>query len=101
MSGYQMVLTAVVLLLAVGLYALLTVRNLVKLVIALQIMVKAVLLGFVLAGRLAGRPVLAQSLATTVLVADTLVAVIGLALAVQIQQRLGTLDVSELTRLKG
>jgi hypothetical protein len=34
-------------------------------------------------------------------VADTVVAVIGLALAVQVQQRCGTLDLRQLASLKG
>jgi NADH:ubiquinone oxidoreductase subunit K len=37
----------------------------------------------------------------TVIVADTVVAVIGLALAVQVRQRLGSLDLRDLSSLKG
>jgi NADH:ubiquinone oxidoreductase subunit K len=88
-------------LLAVGLYGLLFSRHLIKLVVALQILVKAAVLGLVLAGADSGRIQLAQSLAVTVIVADTVVAVIGLALAVQIRRHLGTLDVHELSRLRG
>jgi NADH:ubiquinone oxidoreductase subunit K len=39
-------------------------------------------------------------MALTVIVADTVVAVIGLALAVQARRRFGTLDVKELSTLK-
>jgi NADH:ubiquinone oxidoreductase subunit K len=85
----------------VAFYGLLAVRNLIKLVIVLQILVKAALLGLVLAGATSGRVNLSQSLAATVIVADTVVAVIGLALAVQIKRRLGTLDVRDLSNLRG
>jgi multisubunit Na+/H+ antiporter MnhC subunit len=44
---------------------------------------------------------LAQSLVITVIVADTIVAVIGMALAVQVRRQLGTLDVAELSKLRG
>ena len=83
---------AVVALLAVGLYGLLVLRNLVKALIALQLMAKGAILAFVLAGRAAGQPELGQSLAVTVIVADTAMAVVGLALAVAVRRRFGTLD---------
>jgi len=92
---------AVLGLLGVGLYGLLISRNLIKLVVALQISVKAVLLGLVLAGNISGSINLGQSLAITVIVTDTVVAVIGMALAIQIRRQLGTLDVRDISRLKG
>jgi NADH:ubiquinone oxidoreductase subunit K len=87
-------------LLGIGLYALLAVRNLIKMIIALQIMVKGVLVAFILAGRLRGDMALAQSMALTIIVSDTIVAVIGLALAVQIRRHAGTLDIKALTTLR-
>ncbi len=88
-------------LLGVGLYGLLMAHNLIKIVIALQILVKAALLALVVAGRASGQINLGQSLAVTVIVADTVVAVVGLALAVQVRRRFGTLDVRTLSRLRG
>lgn len=88
-------------LLGIGLYGLLVSRNLIKIVVALQILVKAALLGIVLAGDLSSRINLSQSLAITVIVADTIVAVIGIALAVQIGRQVGTMDVKELSKLRG
>jgi NADH:ubiquinone oxidoreductase subunit K len=93
-------LIAVLGLLGVGLYGLLMVRNLIKLVIALQILAKAAALALVVAGKLSGQMNLGQSLALTVIVADTIVAVVGLALAVQVRRRFGTLDVKGLSTLK-
>ena len=87
-------------LLGVGLYGLLATRNLIKVVVALQILVKAALLALVMAGKASGELNLGQSLAATVIVADTMVAVIGLALAVQVRRRLGTLDVKDLGTLR-
>jgi NADH-quinone oxidoreductase subunit K len=87
-------------LLGTGVYALLITRNLIKVVIALQLMVKGAMVALVLAGRIAGQINLGQSLALTVIVADTIVAVIGLALAVQVRRRCGTLDIKALTSLR-
>ncbi|HEY47650.1 MAG: hypothetical protein AMJ88_09105 [Anaerolineae bacterium SM23_ 63] len=88
-------------LLGVGLYGLLAVRNLIKIVIVLQILVKAAVLGLIIAGNLSAHINLSQSLAITVIVADTIVAVVGMALAVQVQRQLGTLDVKTLSSLRG
>lgn len=87
-------------LLGVGFYGLLATRNLIKVVVALQILVKAALLALILAGYLRGQVVLGASLAITVIVADTIVAVIGLALAVQVRRRFGTLDIQSLSTLR-
>jgi NADH:ubiquinone oxidoreductase subunit K len=95
------VVVAVAALLGVGLYGLLASRNLIKIVIALQILVKAAALALVAAGKTSGQLNLGQSLAATVIVADTVVAVAGLALAVQVRRRFGTLDVKELAELRG
>jgi NADH:ubiquinone oxidoreductase subunit K len=87
-------------LLATGLYGLLVTRNLIKTLIALQLMSKAAILAFVLAGKANGQVNLGQSLAITIIVADTVVAVIGLTLAVQVQRRCGTLDLKQLSQLR-
>lgn len=87
-------------LLGIGLYALLIVRNLIRMVVALQILVKGAMLALVVAGRLNGQMEVAQSLALTVIVADTIVAVVAMALAVQVQRRFGTLDIKALSTLR-
>ena len=97
----QAALVTVLGLLGIGLYALLVARNLIKIIILLQILVKAVILAFVLAGHTSGQMGLGQSMATTIIVADTVVAVIGLALVIQIRRKLGTLDVKQIAQLRG
>ena len=98
LSTWQMILIGMVGLLAVALYTLLAAQHLIRLIIALQLLGKAAILGLVAAGDVSAQPVLGESLALTVIVADTVVAVIGLALAVQVQRRFGTLDVAALSR---
>jgi NADH:ubiquinone oxidoreductase subunit K len=95
------VLACVVALFGIGLYGLLVSRHLIKQLIVLQILAKAAILALVLAGRLSGQPALGQSLAVTMIVADTVVAIIGLALAAQVRLRTGTFDVQALSRLRG
>jgi NADH:ubiquinone oxidoreductase subunit K len=88
-------------LLAIGLYGLMAGRNLVMLLVSLQLLAKAVILALVWAGHVSGQAMLGQVLATTVIVADTVVAVVGLALAIQVRRRTGTLDLRALSRLRG
>lgn len=87
-------------LLAIGLYGLLTIRNLFQVIIALQILVKGAVLALIAAANYVGQLALGQSLAVTVIVADTVVAVIGMALAVQVKQHNGTLDIKALGSLR-
>jgi NADH:ubiquinone oxidoreductase subunit K len=101
MTILQVAAAGALILLGIGLYGLLALRNLIKVVIALQIMVKGVVLALVAAGSLSGQINLGQSLAVTLIVADTVVAVVGLALAVQVRRRFGSLDVRELSTLRG
>jgi len=100
LSLVNVVIAGVLGLLGVGLYGLLVTRNLIKLIVALQILVKAAMLALILAGRINGQTSLGQSMALTVIVADTIVAVIGLALAVQVRRHFGTLDVQALSTLR-
>lgn len=97
----NMILFGVIALLGVGFYGLLITRNLIKIVLVLQILIKAVVLALILAGKTSGNPGLGQSTAATVIVADTIVAVVGLALGVQVRRRFGTLDVPKISTLRG
>ncbi|HMB24108.1 MAG TPA: NADH-quinone oxidoreductase subunit K [Anaerolineales bacterium] len=101
LTPLNIVLFGIIGLLGVGLYGLLITRNLIKVVMVLQILIKAVILALVLAGKLSGQLGLGQSTAATVIVADTIVAVVGLALAVQVRRRFGTLDVPKISTMRG
>ncbi|MBZ0317301.1 MAG: NADH-quinone oxidoreductase subunit K [Anaerolineae bacterium] len=100
MTEDELTLVGVGILFGVGVYGLLLTHHLIKIVIALQIIGKAVIIAFALAGTMSERVQLAQSLIVTIIVADTMVAVISLALVIQVKQRLGTLDARELSNLR-
>ena len=100
MTTLQIAVIGVLGLIGIGLYGLLITRNLIKVVVALQVLVKGALLAIVAAGTASGKINLGQSLAVMVIVVDTVVAVIGLALALQVKRRMGTLDVQDLATLK-
>ena len=97
----NLILFGVAALLGFGFYGLLIARNLIKVVMVLQILIKAVILALVLAGKLGGNPGLGQSTAATVIVADTIVAVVALALAVQVRRRFGAIAATKISTLRG
>jgi NADH-quinone oxidoreductase subunit K len=101
LTPLTIVLIGVIGLLGVGFYGLLISRNLIKIVVALQILGKTALIAIVLAGNANGHTDQAQALAMTTIVADTIVAVVALAFVIQIRRHLGTLDVQALANLKG
>ena len=87
-------------LVGIGLLGLVMTRNLIKVVIGLQVIVKGAMLACLLAGRIAGQVQVGQSMALTVIVADTIVSVVALALAVQVRRQFGTLDLQALSTLR-
>jgi NADH-quinone oxidoreductase subunit K len=91
---------AVLELVGLGLIGLLVTRNLIKIVVGMQILVKGAMVALVLAGKLSGQLQTAQALALTVIVADTIVSVVALALAVQVRRQFGTLDLQALSTLR-
>ena len=97
---WTIAMVAVVGLVAIGIYGLLIVRNLIKVVVALQIFAKGTILVMVAAGGISGKPALGQSLAITVIVADTVVTVMALALAIQVRRWCGTLDTRVISKLR-
>ncbi len=100
-SPFTIAFIGVIGLLGIGFYGLMASRNLIKIVVALQVLVKGALLALVAAGSANGQLGVSQGMALTVIVADTIVAVMGIALGVQIRRRAGSLDVSALSRLRG
>lgn len=100
-TPFNIVMAGIIGLLAMGIYGLLIVRNLIKVVMVLQILVKSAVLALILAGQLSSRVGTAQSLAATVIVADTMVAVVALAIAIQVRRRFNSLDIPDISTLRG
>ncbi len=96
----NVVVVVIVGLVGIAIYGMLVSRNLMKIVVGLQLAVKGAMLAFILSGRLNGKIDLAQSLALTVIVTDTVVAVVALALVVQVRRKFGTLDIKAISTLR-
>ncbi len=85
----------------VGLYAIAARRNLVKVLLGLQILGKAATLTFVLAGFLLGDLGRAQAIIFTIIVIEVVVVALALALMINVYHATGSLNVGALRRMRG
>jgi len=88
-------------LLFIGIYCLLTMRNLIKLFIGIEIISKAITLALITSGLLRGNMALAQALTITFIVVEVSMVAVALAIIINIYRHTGSLDVRQLTKLKG
>ena len=91
----------VALLVGIGLYCLLTMRNTVRLLIGVEIIAKGVTLALISSGYARNSLMLAQALTITVIVVDVAVIATALAIIISIHRHTKSHDVRKLTKLKG
>jgi len=85
----------------IGLFCLLTRRNVIKQVIGVKIMLQGVTLGLIQAGHLSGDVNFAQTMVISALIVEAVVIAVALALIVNIFRHYPSGDVDELKRLWG
>lgn len=90
-----------VLLFLIGLFCLLTRRNVIKQVIGLRIMLQGATLSLIHAGHLHGDARFAEMMVVSALVVETLVIAIALALIVNVFRHYPSGDIDHLDRLRG
>jgi len=88
-------------LLAVGLYTLLTMRNVIKLFIGIEVVSKGVSLVLLSTGFARTHILLAQSLVITFIVVEVSLVATALALIINIYRHSKSLDIRDLAKLKG
>ncbi len=91
----------IVLLAACGAYCLIVTRNMIRTIIGIELLIKAVTLLIILAGNMTGRAALAQSLVITIVVIEVVVTATAAGLALWVFRRTGSLDIRSLSNLKG
>jgi multisubunit Na+/H+ antiporter MnhC subunit len=92
---------AIVVVAMAGLYYLLVTTNLIRAVIGLELVTKAVTLGLILAGKLTGNMGTAQTLVITLIVVEVVVMVVAVGLILLAHKRTGSVDVRKLRNIKG
>jgi multisubunit Na+/H+ antiporter MnhC subunit len=91
----------VVLTLVVGFYAIVTTRNLIRALIGLEVLTKAVTLLIILAGYVSGQTGLAQALAITLIVIEVAVIVAAISIVLCVHRNTGSVDTAQLQNVKG
>jgi NADH:ubiquinone oxidoreductase subunit K len=84
-----------------GLYALVARRNLVKVLLGMEVLGKAASLTFILAGYLLDDLGRAQAIVFTIIVIEVVVTAVALALMVNVYRTAGSLSVQAIRRLRG
>ncbi|HEY5957911.1 MAG TPA: NADH-quinone oxidoreductase subunit K [Polyangiaceae bacterium] len=84
-----------------GLYYLLVTTSLIRAVIGLELVTKAITVGLVLAGKLTGRVGVAQSLVITLIVVEVVVMVVAVGLILAAHRHTDRVDVRDLRNIKG
>ena len=98
---FELFAVGVVLVLIVGFYSILTTKNLLRVLIGMEVLTKAVTLLLVAAGYGCGQIALAQALAITLIVVEVAVIVVAVALVLCIHREHGAIDSSLLREIKG
>ncbi len=86
---------------AVGLYCILATYNLIRVLIGIEILIKAVTLLIVASGLANGNTALAQSLAITVIVIEVVIMTVAAGVVLGIHRYNNSLDARNIRKLKG
>lgn len=98
---FGMFLIAALLLLAIGFYSIVVTRNLMRILLSVEILTKAVTLLMIGAGYLTGNMGTAQAYVVTIIVLEVMILVIATGIVFGIYKKNGDLDAGKLTNLKG
>lgn len=91
----------IVLVFITGLYCILATRSLIRVLIGLELLIKAVTLAIILAGYVTGNTALAQSIVITTIVIEVVVVTVGGGIALSVFRKNDSLDTRLLKNLKG
>lgn len=91
----------IVMLFIAGLYCVLVTRNLMRVLIGLELLTKGVTLLLILGGYMTGRVALAQAIVITLIVIEVVVIAVMAGVILSIYRCAGSLDASKVKSLKG
>ena len=91
----------IVMLFIIGLYYALVTYNLIRVLIALELLIKAVTLLIVVVGYVSAHTALAQALVITMIVIEVVVMVVAMGVVIGVRGHTGSLDTIKVSDLKG
>lgn len=90
----------VVLILSAGLYSLLMTRNLIRVLISIEILMKSATLLIIATGYIINKPALAQSMVITITVIEVVTVATAAGIAAALYRRCNTLNIRKIRKLK-
>jgi NADH:ubiquinone oxidoreductase subunit K len=91
----------IILILIVGFYYILVTRNLIRILLGIEIITKAALLAIIVVGYITNNLPLAQTLAIIMIVIEVFVVAITAGIIIQIYKRTGSVDARKIRNLRG
>jgi multisubunit Na+/H+ antiporter MnhC subunit len=91
----------VIILIFLGIYCLLTMKNIIKLLIGIEVFSKGISLAIISTGFVKNNILLAQSIMITFIVIEVVVVAVALGIIINIYKHTGSLDIRKITNLKG
>jgi len=101
MNLWQLYMVAIVVLIGIGVYCLLARRNIIQLLIGIEVIAKGVTLSFILGGFFQGNEQIAQAIVITIILVEVITMAVAMSLAVMAHRHTGSLDIKDLRRLRG
>lgn len=94
-------IAVIIMLFIAGLYCILVTRNLMRVLIGLELLTKAVTLLLIVSGYVTGRGALAQAVVITLIVIEVVVIAVMAGVILSIYRHTGSLDAQNVKSLKG
>ena len=88
----------VVLLYIIGFYYLITTRNLIRILIALEVLTKGLVLTLIYVGKITGQMATAQSMVITLIIIEVVILAVAAGIIINIFNHTDSLDVREIFR---
>jgi len=101
MNLWQLYMLAIIILIGIGIYCLLARRNLIQLLIGIEVIAKGVTLSFILGGFLQGNEQVAQAIVITIILIEVITMGVAMSVIVVAQRNRGSLDIKDFKRLRG
>ncbi|MCL2832435.1 MAG: NADH-quinone oxidoreductase subunit K [Treponema sp.] len=92
---------AIALIAVTGLYCIIATHNLIRMLLAMEVLIKSVTLLIAVAGAVCGKMALAQSYIIAIIIIEVVVTATGAGIIIAVYARSGSLDLRSLTKLKG
>jgi len=97
----KLFITAILLIVVAAVYCLITTHNMIRILIALELLIKGVTLLLAVAGSISGQMALAQSFIIALIVIEVVVTAIGAGIIIAVHARNGSIDLHNLSKIKG